>query len=331
MRRLSSLAALGASSLCGASAALCLQRPAVSTQPLASTVRQPHLPTTVLVHGLDSSKETWSGVISDLTARGYPVLALDLRGHGESPLGPPDDFSAEALAADVWDAVAAHGVQGPVVLVGHSMGGRIAMRVAAMHAAAPLPQSPSPSLAAVVIEDMDVRPRFGAEPPEAKLVAGQREALKGFERPEGRSFASWESARDALLPWYNGEAKRVDSWRGKRVRETVGDRRWWSDINPAAQRLARDRVLATSDGSDAWDDLSGATLTFPVHVWVADEPGTVCAWAGTGGIDDMAERLPSARVRMFAGSAHSIHNSAREPFVQALEEVIVAAARSGPR
>ena len=51
--------ALGASLVSGASA-LCVarSRPA-STVPLASTVCQPLLPTTVLVHGLDSSKETW--------------------------------------------------------------------------------------------------------------------------------------------------------------------------------------------------------------------------------------------------------------------------------
>ena len=51
--------ALGASLVSGASA-LCVarSRPA-TTVPLASTVCQPLLPTTVLVHGLDSSKETW--------------------------------------------------------------------------------------------------------------------------------------------------------------------------------------------------------------------------------------------------------------------------------
>ena len=49
--------ALGASLVSGASA-LCVARSS-ATVPLASTVRQPLLPTTVLVHGLDSSKETW--------------------------------------------------------------------------------------------------------------------------------------------------------------------------------------------------------------------------------------------------------------------------------
>ena len=138
--------ALGASLVSGASA-LCVARTRPATVPLASTVCQPLLPTTVLVHGLDSSKETWceaahvpcharamhvpctghtyatnrsphssiasadrSGVLAELTSRGYPALALDLRGHGESPFGPPDDFGAETLARDVWDAVVAHGV-----------------------------------------------------------------------------------------------------------------------------------------------------------------------------------------------------------------------------
>ena len=146
------IAALGASAICGASAALC-HRPAVAPVQLASTICQPNLPTTVLVHGLDSSKETWKGVLSELARRGYPALAVDLRGHGESPFGPPEDFSAPALAQDVWAAVEAHGVSGPVVLVGHSMGGRVAMRMAAIDAARP-PEAAR--LAAVVIEDMDV-------------------------------------------------------------------------------------------------------------------------------------------------------------------------------
>ena len=50
--------ALGASLVSGASA-LCVARTRPATVPLASTVCQPLLPTTVLVHGLDSSKETW--------------------------------------------------------------------------------------------------------------------------------------------------------------------------------------------------------------------------------------------------------------------------------
>ena len=72
---------------------------------LASSIKTPHFPTTVLLHGLDSSKETWSGVLADLAAQGYPAMALDLRGHGESPLGDPALFGPETLARDVIAAI----------------------------------------------------------------------------------------------------------------------------------------------------------------------------------------------------------------------------------
>ena len=133
------------------------------------------------------------------------------------------------------------------------------------------------------------------------------------------------------------DARRVDGWRHKRVRALpAGDGAYWSDISPAAQRLARDTVLASSDGAAAWDALGDADgdgaprLPFSVHLWHADgrgEPGgTVVELSGPGGIDDMARRCPAARVKFFAGAGHSIHGSAAEAFDAALREVIVESA-----
>ena len=67
---------------------------------------------------LDSCRETWTGVVADLVAAGYPTLTLELRGQGESPLGDPHEYGPGALAADVAAAVVAHGIAGPIVLVG---------------------------------------------------------------------------------------------------------------------------------------------------------------------------------------------------------------------
>ena len=72
-----------------------------ATVRLASSVARPWRPTTVFVHGLDSAKDTWISVEANMKLADYPVLALDLRGHGESPLGNPEDFSTATLAADV--------------------------------------------------------------------------------------------------------------------------------------------------------------------------------------------------------------------------------------
>ena len=67
-----------------------------------------------------------------------------------------------------------------------------------------------------------------------------------------------------------------------------------------------------------------------MHLWHADAPGTVVRIDGKGGIDDMARRLPAARVHCFAGAGHSIHNSARGEFMRALREVLAEAAPDAP-
>jgi esterase len=55
------------------------------------------------------------------------VIALDLRNHGDSPHAPGMDY--DTMATDVTETLAALGAL-PCALVGHSMGGKVAMRVA---------------------------------------------------------------------------------------------------------------------------------------------------------------------------------------------------------
>jgi hypothetical protein len=177
------------------------------------------------------------------------------------------------------------------------------MRLAALDAAR-VRKGAAPLLAAVVIEDMDLRVRPAPEADSA-LSAAQRAELRALEQPDGRRFASWEACATLLTGWYGGDRARVEGWKGSRVRPSPDGVGWWSDVNPAAQRLARRTVLATADGAEAWVELAGgagAPPPFPVHVWVADAPGSVCRWAGPGGVDEMAAQQPAARVRNPVGT-----------------------------
>jgi pimeloyl-ACP methyl ester carboxylesterase len=81
----------------------------------------------LLLHGLASSRRFWDLVVPGLA--GLPVLALDQRGHGDSerPAGP---YDRDAVAADALTALDALGVSRAVV-VGHSWGASIALRLAA--------------------------------------------------------------------------------------------------------------------------------------------------------------------------------------------------------
>src|SRR5436190_1270775 len=84
----------------------------------------------VLIHGITGSADTWAEVIPAL-AEEFTVLAPDLLGHGHSAK-PRGDYSLGAYASGVRDLVAALGHDHATV-VGHSLGGGVAMQQAFVH------------------------------------------------------------------------------------------------------------------------------------------------------------------------------------------------------
>ncbi|HSV40657.1 MAG TPA: alpha/beta fold hydrolase [Nocardioidaceae bacterium] len=70
----------------------------------------------LLLHGMGATGDVW---------RGYAGLAPDLPGHGSSAWDPPYTFEKHALAV-------APLLTKPTVVIGHSMGGVIALALAAL-------------------------------------------------------------------------------------------------------------------------------------------------------------------------------------------------------
>ncbi|GAA3907952.1 alpha/beta fold hydrolase [Streptomyces sp. NPDC003631] len=84
----------------------------MNLKPVSHSAGTPVLPTIVLVHGAFADSSSWNGVVERLQRAGYPVIAA------ANPLrGLADDA---AYVASVLE-----GVQGPVVLAGHSYGGAV--------------------------------------------------------------------------------------------------------------------------------------------------------------------------------------------------------------
>jgi pimeloyl-ACP methyl ester carboxylesterase len=83
----------------------------------------------VLLHGLATTQQIWSLTVPAL-ARDRQVVTLDLPGFGASAPADPG-FDLEAVAARVARGLAGHGVQAPFDLVGHSLGGAVALTLAA--------------------------------------------------------------------------------------------------------------------------------------------------------------------------------------------------------
>jgi pimeloyl-ACP methyl ester carboxylesterase len=86
------------------------------------------VPTLVFVHGLACHRGFWAEQVKHFS-RQHRVLAVDLRGHGGSD-APEQRYTMQVLADDVSWMCAELGVERPVV-VGHSLGGLVALEVAA--------------------------------------------------------------------------------------------------------------------------------------------------------------------------------------------------------
>lgn len=86
-------------------------------------------PALIILHGLFGTWENWGAQIKML-AEQYDVIAADLRNHGASPHS--DQLSYALMAEDVIELMDSLKLDS-VLLLGHSMGGKVAMQLAIEH------------------------------------------------------------------------------------------------------------------------------------------------------------------------------------------------------
>ena len=141
-------------------------------------------PTVVLVHGLGSSASHWLPVARDL-ARDHRVVLVELPGHGLAPM--PGELSLEDAARELDLAILSE-CDGPVVLVGHSVGGLVAVAEAL--------RDPDRVRALVLVETV-LRPQLDS-PACAELIAALDRDYRGTLRKSYMAFGR-DSAQGAAL------------------------------------------------------------------------------------------------------------------------------------
>ena len=80
----------------------------------------------IILHGLFGAAKNWNSIAKQM-ARKYRILTLDLRNHGRSPWC--SSMSYPEMAQDIADFIIKNDLKN-CALVGHSMGGKVAMTVA---------------------------------------------------------------------------------------------------------------------------------------------------------------------------------------------------------
>lgn len=287
-------------------------------------------PATLFIHGLDSSAHTWRGVQQSLAT---PSVAIDCRGCGKSSLGSPNEFSPDALVEDVKTLVNSHPLlcDNRFVLVGHSMGGRIAMCYAAKY--------PN-DISDLVVEDMDIRRR-----------SVQSNFIQNFDEVRAIAFGRGHETLDSLKKeleriGYPSEmySKWIDEGRVYEDKSDDSKYNYWSGVNPAFRALCYRTIFDSDSGEDSWSAIAknlqqevengNEMSSAKVHLMVAGI-GTVC---DEESLEDMSKSISikvqegkhsTLSVKTYADGTHSIHNSAREEFMEDLGQIINSARCDG--
>jgi len=172
---------------------------------------KPNGRTIVLLHGKNFCGATWEDAIAALSADGYRAIVPDQVGFCRSDKPKSYQFSFQQLAANTHALLQSLGVEKPIVM-GHSMGGMLAMRYALMY--------PSDTAALVLVNPIGLEDWKAKGVPLATvdaLYAQERktsaESIKAYQRNVYYS-GSWRPAYDR---WVNMLASMYEGEGGDRV------------------------------------------------------------------------------------------------------------------
>jgi len=234
----------------------------------------------LLLHGYAATSEMWTDVAADL-ARDFRVIALDQRGYGRSDRAEDMDYTRSAQLDDLESFVDALSLRS-ITLVGHSMGGALAICYAAEH--------PEIVTALVVIEAAPEVLRSGIEGLRRLLITGESfssmdEAMDAFraqqpyavtEQLERRVLSILRADESGRLIWDFDEA-----FRDPQIRPPEPD--------PGQRRL-----------SDLWD--SADRIQCPTMIIRGQDTDMLTPEA----IQRLHRRIPGSRVSLIEDAGHQV-------------------------
>ncbi len=257
---------------------------------LAYDIRGEGPQATVLLHGFLGSGRNLASLARRL-AEAQPGMRLvlpDLTGHGTSPPLPPGG-GLEAMAQDVAALIAQLGLSAPVRLVGHSLGGRVALATAARIPA---------SIGEVVL--LDIAPDAAAG---HVLSGGLQEVLDTLlAAPD--TAPNREAMRDIFLE--AGISRPLADWVTMNLAITPQGVQWRIDRAGLAAFNARQFA------SDLWEAVRGLG------------PRCLCVRGGRSAFvsDDACERFAAlgARVHTLPDAGHFVHVDSQAALIQVLTQ-----------
>tara|TARA_R100000027_G_scaffold5591_1_gene4594 strand:+ start:17020 stop:17880 length:861 start_codon:yes stop_codon:yes gene_type:complete len=244
------------------------------------------LPPLIILHGLLGSSRNWLSAGKAL-GQGRTVYALDLPDHGESEW--TDDPSFEEMSFRIRTWAEETGI-GCADWLGHSLGGKVAMRIA----------SDSPDLVRKLVL-ADIFPRV--YPPHHRSDFEAMEMLDTHSIPDRK-------AADAAL------AERVSDWALRQflltnlVRDEEGGFRWQVNLTGLHRNLSKLAAMPFGEG------------VLPIDCPTLLIYGGKSNFVRAEDLDDAEDFFGNLRARRLENAGHNIHVEAKDDFTRTVREFL---------
>ena len=246
-----------------------------------------HHPVILLLHGGGQNRFSWKNTGRILADRGFRVVALDMRGHGDSDRAPDGDYGLDALVRDTAEVLSQIGR--PVVLIGASMGGMTGIATA---------RELGPSAVTKLVL-VDVVPRF---------EHSGTSRIRDFMSRHIHGFDTLDQAADAIADYLpHRQHRRNPEGLKKNLRRRDG--RWHWHWDPAFVTSARDDPLLAAELEQA-----AADLQIPVLL-IRGRMSDVVSHAG---VEAFLATVPHAEFVELSDAGHTAAGDDNDAFTDAV-------------
>lgn len=258
-------------------------------------------PPLILIHGSRDHCRSWDWTAARLRHK-WHVICPDLRGHGDSSWLPDGNYEIMGYVFDLVQLIQQQTLA-PVTIVGHSLGGNIALRYAGLY--------PDAVRRLVVIEGLGPNPKWRAEQEAAGMASRLRDWIGEKQRAAGRLPKRYATLDDAARRMHEANAFLSEE---------------------QARHLTRHGMNRNEDGTYSWKFDPYLYFSSPVGLGAADQQSLwrdiSCStlllygdksWASNPAEDGRLSHFRNARLATVPDGGHWLHHDQFDRFMDELE------------